>query len=72
MTAPTAAAEAFFASHDFERTYVRYAVADGVGRLVLQRPPLNVLNIAMLEELEHVLGEMDREISEQDENGRVR
>lgn len=35
--------------------HIRYAVEDRVGRLVLARAPLNVLNIAMMREMHEVL-----------------
>src|SRR3972149_4864601 len=38
-----------------ESRFVRSEVADGVARLVLARPPLNILNIEMMEELNSAL-----------------
>ena len=38
-----------------EYRFVRLEVADGVARLVLARPPLNILNIEMMEELNSAL-----------------
>jgi cyclohexa-1,5-dienecarbonyl-CoA hydratase len=38
-----------------EYRFVRLEVADGVARLVLARPPLNILNIEMMEELSAAL-----------------
>ncbi len=35
--------------------FLDWRAADGVGRLTLQRPPLNVLNLAMLREMESLL-----------------
>src|SRR3990172_2098267 len=35
--------------------FIRLEVADGVARLVLARPPLNILNIEMMEELNGAL-----------------
>ena len=43
--------------------FIDWQYADGVGRLTLKRPPLNVLNIAMLRELGDALGEAAREES---------
>ena len=34
---------------------INFEVRDGVGRIVLNRPPLNVLNIAMMEEIQTAL-----------------
>ncbi len=34
---------------------INFEVRDGVGRIVLNRPPLNVLNIAMMEEIQAAL-----------------
>ncbi|OGB93166.1 MAG: hypothetical protein A3H39_18550 [candidate division NC10 bacterium RIFCSPLOWO2_02_FULL_66_22] len=36
---------------------IQFALRDGVGRIVLNRPPLNVLNIAMMEEIQAALRE---------------
>lgn len=42
---------------------IGWSAADGVGRLILQRPPLNVLNIAMLRELEAALDAAGRDVT---------
>jgi cyclohexa-1,5-dienecarbonyl-CoA hydratase len=60
----TAMGETAPASPVFERTYVQYTRSPGgIGRLTLDRPPLNVLHIGMLEELEAVLGEIEHDAS---------
>ncbi|MEK7709540.1 MAG: enoyl-CoA hydratase/isomerase family protein, partial [candidate division NC10 bacterium] len=38
-----------------DHKFIRLEVADGVARLVLARPPLNILNIEMMEELNSAL-----------------
>ena len=38
-----------------EYKFLRLEVADGVARLILARPPLNILNIEMMEELNSAL-----------------
>ena len=43
--------------------FIDWQYADGAGRLTLKRPPLNILNIAMLRELGDALGEAAREES---------
>lgn len=43
----------------FERTYVRVSLSEGIARLVLDRPPLNVLNLEVLDELDGVLEELE-------------
>lgn len=48
---------------DLERTYVRYIRAGGVGELVLDRAPLNILHVPMLEELDAVLGSIEHDPS---------
>jgi cyclohexa-1,5-dienecarbonyl-CoA hydratase len=40
---------------------VRYAVEDRVARVTLDRPPLHILDIALMEELEGALGRVERE-----------
>lgn len=42
---------------DTSYQYITLEAADGVGRLTLKRPPLNILHIAMLNELESALEE---------------
>ena len=37
--------------------YIETEIIDGVGRITLNRPPLNILNIAMMEEINSVLKE---------------
>ena len=39
--------------------HIRFDVSDGVARLTLNKPPLNVLNIAMMREIVDALGELD-------------
>src|SRR3989304_2026438 len=34
---------------------IQFELHDGVGRIVLNRPPVNVLNIAMMEEIQEAL-----------------
>lgn len=41
--------------------YISLEIEDGLGRLTLNRPPLNILNIAMIEELEEALAEAAQE-----------
>ncbi|MFI5174811.1 MAG: enoyl-CoA hydratase/isomerase family protein [Terriglobia bacterium] len=41
--------------------FVDWNSGEGVGRLTLKRPPLNILNIAMLREMEHVVEEARRD-----------
>ncbi len=43
--------------------FVDWQYSDGVGRLTLKRPPLNILNIAMLREMRDTLDEAAREES---------
>ncbi|MHC5040367.1 MAG: enoyl-CoA hydratase/isomerase family protein, partial [Planctomycetota bacterium] len=38
--------------------HIQYTVGDRVAKLVLARPPLNVLNIAMMREMQGVLEEV--------------
>jgi len=38
-----------------EATFISWQIADGIGRLTLNRPPLNILHIPMLQEMEQVL-----------------
>ncbi len=47
---------------EFTKTYefIKTAEADNVARIVLDRPPLNVLNMAMMEELNQVLEGISR------------
>jgi len=41
------------------RTHIRYDVADGVACLVLNNPPLNVIDLPMMEELAAALAEIE-------------
>lgn len=41
------------------RTRIRYGVADGVARVVLTNPPLNVIDVPMMEELATALTEVE-------------
>jgi len=43
--------------------FIDWQYGDGVGRLTLKRPPLNILNIAMLHEMRDALDEAAREES---------
>lgn len=44
-----------------EYRFIRTSIAEGLGTITLSKPPLNVLDIAMMEEINHVLDSWRRE-----------
>ena len=48
-----------------------YELRDGVARVTLDRPPLNILNIAAIQELERVLGTRVKITGKPDERGHI-